>query len=217
MDKLTIVLADDHPVVHEGLRALLEAEPDFTVIGEANDGLEAIRLTAKLQPEVLLVDLGMPNLNGLEVTRQVRKRFPHVHVIVLSMHANEAYVLEALSNGASGYILKESSSTEVIKGIREVAAGRRFLSLSLSQRSIDAYLQKAKTGPRDPYDTLTAREREIVQMTAESQSSTEVGRRLFISPRTVEIHRQNAMRKLGLRNQGELIRYALKKGILPSS
>jgi DNA-binding NarL/FixJ family response regulator len=132
------------------------------------------------------------------------------------MHANEAYVVEALKSGASGYILKESSFNEVITGIREVHTGRRFLSSSFSQNTIDTYLERAKTGPVDPYDTLTAREREILQMTAESQSSAEVGRRLFISPRTVEIHRQNAMRKLGLRNQSELIRYSLKKGILPN-
>jgi DNA-binding NarL/FixJ family response regulator len=217
MDKITIVLADDHPIVHEGLRVLLEAEPDFTVIGEANDGLDAIRLIEKRQPHVLLVDLAMPNLGGLEVTRQVKKRFPQVQVIVLSMHANEAYVLEALSSGASGYILKGSSFSEVIRGIREVSAGERFLSLSLSQKTIDTYLEKAKAGPLDSYQTLTAREREILQMTAESQSSAQIGHRLFISPRTVEIHRQNAMRKLGLRNPSELIRYALKKGILPNT
>jgi DNA-binding NarL/FixJ family response regulator len=217
MGRVTIVLADDHPILHEGLRVLLEAEPDFTVIGKANDGLDAIRMIEKLQPNVLLVDLAMPNLSGSEVTRQVKKRFPHVQVIILSMHANEAYVLEALRSGASGYILKESSFSEVIKGIREVIAGRRFLSSSFSQQSIDIYTEKAKTRPLDPYDTLTVREREILQMTAESQNSSEVGRRLFISPRTVEIHRQNAMRKLGLRNQSELIRYALGKGILPNT
>lgn len=211
MDKVTIVLADDHPIFHEGLRVLLEAEPDFTVIGKANDGVETIRLIEKLQPAVLLVDLAMPNVNGLEVTRQVKKRFPQVQIIILSMHANEAYVVEALNSGASGYILKESSFNEVIKAIREVISGRHFLSSSFSQQTIDTYLERAKTGPLESYETLTAREREILQMTAESQSSAEVGRRLFISPRTVEIHRQNAMRKLGLRNQGELIRYALKK------
>jgi DNA-binding NarL/FixJ family response regulator len=216
MDKVTIVLADDHPIFHEGLRVLLEAEPDFTVIGKANDGLETIRLIEKLQPDVLLVDWAMPNVNGLEVTRQVRKRFPQVQIIILTMHANEAYVVEALNSGAAGYILKESSFNEVIKGIREVVSGRRFLSSSFSQQTIDTYLERAKTGPLESYETLTAREREILQMTAESQSSAEVGQRLFISPRTVEIHRQNAMRKLGLRNQGELIRYALKKGILPN-
>jgi len=216
MDRITILLADDHRIVHEGLRSLIEAEPDLAVIGEANDGLEAMRLTENLQPNVLLIDLAMPGLNGLEVTRQVRKKFPDIKIIVLSMHANEAYVVEALRSGAGGYIVKESSVTDVIKGIREVNAGRRFLSPLLSQQSIDDYLERAKTGPVDPYDTLTSREREILQMTAEGLSSTEVGRRLFISPRTVEIHRQNAMRKLHLRNQGEVIRYALKRGILPN-
>jgi DNA-binding NarL/FixJ family response regulator len=191
MDKITLVLADDHPIFHEGLRVLLEAEPDFTVIGKANDGLNTLRLIEKLQPDVLLVDMAMPNMNGLEVTRQIKKRFPQVQIVILSMHANEGYVVEALNSGASGYILKESSFNEVIKGIREVHGGRRFLSSSFSQQTIDTYLERAKTGPVDPYDTLTAREREM-QMTAESQSSAEVGRRLFISPRTVEIHRQNA-------------------------
>lgn len=217
MSSISIVLADDHPIVHEGMRALLAAASEFSVVGEADDGLAALRLVEKVQPDVLLVDLGMPNLNGLEVTRQVRKRFPRVQVIVLSMHANEAYVLEALRSGAAGYILKESSFSEVIQGIHEVTAGRRFLSPSLSQESIDAYLEKSKTGPWDPYETLTRREREILQMTAESQTSAEIGRRLFISPRTVEIHRQNAMRKLGLHTPGELVRYAIKKGILTES
>jgi len=209
---ISIVLADDHVVVSEGLRMLLDAEPGFSVVGVAKDGLEALRLVEKLLPRILLVDLAMPNLNGLEVARQVIKRHPQVSVIVLSMHANEAYVLEALRNGVSGYVLKDASFNEVIKGIREVAAGRRFLSAAFSQERIDNYLQKAV--PPDPYESLTSREREILQMTAESQSSASIGRRLYISPRTVEIHRQNAMRKLGLKSQSELIRYALKKGIL---
>ncbi len=217
MDKITIVLADDHTVVREGLGALLNAEPDFRVVGEANDGLEAVRLTERLQPSVLLVDLAMPGLVGLEVIRQVTKRFPEIHVIVLSMHATEDYVLEALRNGASGYILKESSVTEVVKGVRAVAAGRRFLSTSLPQPAIEICLERGKTGPLDLYETLTNREREVLQLAAEGHSSMEIGHRLFISPRTVEIHRQNAMRKLGLRNQGELIRYALKKGIISNN
>jgi len=217
MGKLTIVLADDHKVVRQGLGSLLEAEPDLSVIGEANDGLEAVRLTEHLQPDVLLVDLAMPGLGGLEVIRQVSKRFPQIRVIVLSMHATEAYVLEALRNGASGYILKESSVTEVVRGVREVAAGRRFLSSSLPQRAIEVSLDRAKTGPLDPYEMLTSREREVLQLVAEGHNSTEIGHRLFISPRTVEIHRQNMMRKLGLRNQAELIRYALAKGILANN
>ncbi len=217
MNKVNILLADDHPIVHEGLRALIEAEPDLAVIAEADNGLEAIRLTLSLRPNVVLVDLAMPGLSGLEVTRQVKQRFPNIRVIILSMHDNEGYVLEALRNGASGYVLKESSVKEVTKAIREVAAGRRFLSVSLSQHAIDGYLERAKTGPLDPYETLTTREREVFEMTAECNTSIEIGRRLFISPRTVEIHRQNVMRKLGLRNQGELIRYAVKKVIPPQS
>jgi DNA-binding NarL/FixJ family response regulator len=211
---ISIVLADDHVVVSEGLRMLLDGEPGFSVVGVAKDGLEALRLVEKLLPRILLVDLAMPNLNGLEVARQVIKRHPQVRVIVLSMHANEAYVLEAFRNGVSGYVLKDASFDEVIKSIREVAAGRRFLSAAFSRERIDSYLQKADSAALDPYESLTSREREILQMTAESQSSASIGRRLYISPRTVEIHRQNAMRKLGLKSQSELIRYALKKGIL---
>ena len=159
----------------------------------------------------------MPGLVGLEVIRQVSRRFPGIHVIVLSMHATEDYVLEALRNGAFGYIPKESSVTEVVKGVRAVAAGQRFLSTSLPRLSIEVSLERGKTGPQDVYNSLTSREREVLQLAAEGHSSIEIGRRLFISPRTVEIHRQNAMRKLSLRNQGDLVRYALKKGILPET
>lgn len=217
MNKITIVLADDHQVVREGLGALLKAEPDFSVVGEASDGLEAVRLAERLQPNVLLVDLAMPGLGGLEVIRQVSKRFPGIHIIVLSMHATQAYVIEALRNGAFGYILKESSVSEVVKGVREGAAGRRFLSASLPPATIEISHDRVHTDPPDPYEALTNREREVLQLVAEGHSSVEIGRRLFISPRTVEVHRQNTMRKLGVRNQAQLIRYALTKGILPSN
>lgn len=211
----TIVLVDDHPIVRQGLRALLEAEPGFRIAGEAGEGIEAAKLVERLQPDVLVLDLMIPGLNGLEVTRQVRQRSPRTRIVILSMHANEAYVLEALRNGATGYVLKGATATELVQAIREVSAGMRYLSPPLSERAIEAYVQKANTAPLDLYETLTSREREILQLTAEGYSATEIADRLSISSRTVETHRANLMRKLGLRTQTDLIRYALRRGILP--
>jgi DNA-binding NarL/FixJ family response regulator len=211
----TIVLADDHQIVRQGLRALLEAEPDLSIVGETGDGLEAVDLVERLQPDVLVVDLMMPGLNGLEVTRQVRKRSRQTYVVILSMHDNEAYVLEGLRNGAAGYVLKESNTTDLVQAIREVTAGRRFLSTPLSERAIEIYMQKAESTTLDLYETLTTREREILHLAAEGYSYKEIGARLTISPRTAETHRTNLMRKLGLSTQTDLIRYALQRGILP--
>ena len=210
----TIVLADDHKVVRQGLRAVLEANPSFRVVGEASEGLEATRLAERLRPDVLVLDLMMPGLSGLEVTRQVKKRSPKTHVIVLSMHRDESYVLEALKNGAAAYVLKDSSVEELVKAVIEAVAGRRYLSPPLSQSAIDAYVQQASVATGDRYDSLSSREREVLQLAAEGHTNAEIGKRLFISPRTVEIHRANMMQKLGLRNQTDLIRYALKRGIL---
>ena len=210
----TIVLADDHDVVRKGLRAVLEANPNCRVIGEAGNGLEATRLVERLRPTVLVLDLMMPGLNGLEVTRQVKKRSPKTHVVVLSMHRDESYVLEALKNGASAYVLKDSSVEELVKAVIEAVAGRRYLSPPLSQSAIDAYVQRASAATIDRYDSLSSREREVLQLAAEGHTNAEIGKRLFISPRTVEIHRANMIQKLALRNQTDLIRYALKRGIL---
>jgi two-component system response regulator NreC len=211
----SIFLADDHQVVRQGLRALLEAEPDFRLIGEAGDGLETAQLVENLEPDVLIIDLMMPNLNGLEVTRQVSQRSPRTHVVILSMHANEAYVLEALRNGAAGYVLKDSSAADLVKAVREVVAGRRYLSPPLSERAIEAYLHKAQAAELDPYETLTTREREVLHLAVEGYSNAEIAAHLSISPRTAETHRANMMRKLDLRTQTDLIRYALRRGILP--
>jgi two-component system, NarL family, response regulator NreC len=215
MSRTTLVLADDHPVVRQGLRALLEAEPGFHIVGEADDGVAAAQLAERLKPDVLLVDVMMPGLNGLEVTRQVRQRCPWTRVIVLSMHANEAYVLEALRHGAAGYVLKESSTAELVQAVRTVVAGRRHLSPPLSERAIEAYAQKAAPSPLDIYETLTTREREVLQMAAEGRRNSEIAARLAISPRTAETHRTHLMRKLGLHNQADLIRYALRRGLVP--
>jgi len=211
----TIVLADDHHVVRQGLRSLLEAEPDFSVVGETGDGLEAAQQVERLQPDALVLDLMMPGLNGLEVTRQVSRRSPRTCVVILSMYANEAYVLEALRAGAAAYVLKESTSAELVRAIREAIAGRRYLSPPLSERAIESYMQKAESAELDPYETLTAREREVLHLVAEGHTNAEIAGRLFISRRTVETHRTNLMRKLGLRTQTDLIRYALRRGILP--
>jgi DNA-binding NarL/FixJ family response regulator len=211
----TIVLADDHRVVRQGLRALLEAEPDFSVVGEAGDGLEALQLIEQLKPNVLVLDLMMPGLNGLEVTRQAGKYSSHTRIVILSMYANEAYVLEALGNGASAYVLKDSSSADLVLAVREAASGRRYLSPPLSDRAIEAYQEKAKASALDNYETLTTREREVLQLAAEGNTSSEIAARLGISPRTAETHRTHLMHKLGLHTQADLIRYALRRGIIP--
>lgn len=212
---VSILLADDHTILRQGLRALLSAEPDFNIVGEASDGLEAIKLAERLKPDVLVLDLMMPGLNGLEVTRQIRQRFPKTRVVILSMHAKEAYVLEALKNGANAYVLKDSQAMELVRAVREVISGRRYLSPPLSERAIEAYVQKTQANNLDVYDTLTGREREVLQLAAEGNSNAEIGAKLSISPRTVEIHRANMMRKLNLHSQTDLIRFALQRGILP--
>ena len=209
------MLADDHHIVRQGLRTLLEAEDEFAVIGEEADGLKVVDLVERLRPDVLLLDVMMPGLNGLEITRQIVQRGFKTRVVILSMHANETYVLEALRQGAAGYVLKDANPTEMVQAVREVSAGRRYLSRALSERAIDAYTQQAQDAPADPYETLTTREREILQVAAESSSIAEIAARLGISPRTVETHRENLMRKLGLQSQTDLIRYALRRGILP--
>ena len=215
MSRTTVVLADDHHIVRQGLRALLEAEGDFSVIGEEADGLKVVELVERLRPNVLLLDVMMPGLNGLEITRQIAKRAMQTRVVILSMHASETYVLEALRHGAAGYVLKDANPTELVQAVREVRAGRRYLSRGLSERAIDAYAEKAQAAPADVYDTLTTREREVLQLAAESSSTSEIAARLGISPRTVETHRENLMRKLGLQSQTDLIRYALRRGIVP--
>jgi DNA-binding NarL/FixJ family response regulator len=214
MLETTIVLAEDHPIVRQRLRALLEAEPDFRVIGEAGDGPQAVQLVERLRPQVLVLDRLMPGLSGLEVARQVRQRVPETRVIVLSMHANEAYVLEALRHGAAAYVLKEVSSAELVQAVRAVAAGRRYLSRSLSERALEAYARRAEA-TLDLYETLTTREREVLHLAAEGCSNSDIATRLSISPRTAETHRTNLMRKLGLHTQTDLIRYAMGRGIIP--
>ena len=212
---ITIVLADDHTLIRAGLRAVLDGNLECEVIGEAADGREAVALATRLQPNVLIVDLMLPGLSGLEVIRQVSKHVPHTKIIALSMHANESYVLAALRNGAAAYVLKDASSTEIIEAIQAVMAGHRYLSPPLSQYALESYIQKAKGTQLDPYETLTTREREVLHLAAQGESASAIATRLELSPRTIETHRTNLMRKLGLRTHTDLIRYALQRGIIP--
>ena len=212
---VTILLADDHPIVRQGMKHLLEAEPDVTVVGEAADGLQTVQLVEKLKPRVLIVDMMMPGLHGLEILRQVKKRSPATLSIVLSMQSADAYVVEALKSGALGYILKDTGPAELVMAVRQVIQGQRFLSPKLSERLINAYIETSNQTILDPYESLTDREREVLQMASEGLTTLEIARRLSISPRTAELHRAKMMSKLGLRNQTDLIRYAVKRGILP--
>jgi DNA-binding NarL/FixJ family response regulator len=214
LKRTTIVLADDHRIVRQGLRALLASEADFEVVGEADDGREALELVKRLNPDVLILDLMMPGLNGLEVARQMPRQAPGVRVVVLSMHDDEGFVLEALANGVAGYVLKDSNSSDLVHAVREVAAGRRYLSPPLSDRAIEAYQQRAKVGTMDKHETLTTREREVLQLSAEGHTNSEIAARLGISTRTAETHRSRVMHKLALHTQSDLIRYAIRRGII---
>ncbi len=210
---IRLVLADDHTVVREGLRALLEGEPDFEVVGQADNGDEAVRVVADLHPDVVVLDVMMGRRSGLDVTRELTERLPATRVLILSMHDNEAYVLEALRCGAAGYALKQAEAGELARAIREVAAGRRYLSPPLSERALETYTRRAG-GASDPYDSLTGREREVLKLVAEGHTNAAIGERLCISTRTVESHRAHAMKKLGLRTHVELAVYAVRRGII---
>lgn len=214
---ITILLADDHQIVRQGLRNLLESEPDFSVIGEASDGLEAVRTAEQLKPDVLITDMMMGGINGIEVTRQIATLSPGTRVVILSMYHTEGYVIESLRAGAKGYVLKESSSEDLVRAVRASAAGHRYLAPPLSEEAIDAYIQRANSANSlDSYDTLTTREREVLQLAAQNLTNAQIAERLFISRRTVEIHRANMMHKLGLRNSTQLVHYVLERGILQS-
>ena len=211
----TIILADDHQLLREALRLLLDTQPDFSVVAESGDGLEALRLVEQHQPDVLIVDMMMPGLSGLEVARRVKQRVPATRVIVLSMYDTESYVVESLHAGVAGYVLKKSSSQELVFAIRQALAGNLFLSPSLNERAIEAYMQRAQDSRADdPLTVLTSREREVFQLAAEGQSNPQIAERLTLSVRTVEMHRRNFMKKLGLTSQTELVKYAVRRGVV---
>jgi len=212
---ISILLADDHTILRQGLSALLEAEPDFHILGEASTGVETLQKVQALDPDILVLDLVLPDINGLEITRQVRHSHPRTRIVILSMHAKEAYVLEAFNNGASAYVLKGSDAHELIQAIHQARLGARYLSPPLSEQSLEAYIQLTRGQEFDPYETLTNRERQILHLAAGGRSNNEIARRLTISSRTVEVHRAKVMAKLDLHNQSELVRFAIQRGIIP--
>lgn len=216
-ETIRIVLAEDHEVMRKGLKALLEKVSRYVVVGEASDGLETLELVDRETPDVLVTDLLIPGLPGLEVIRRVAHRHPRVGIVVLSMHSGESHVLEALKNGARGYVPKGAPAAELLKAIDEAAGGRRYLSPPLAHDVIEGYLRggpPAGQAVPDSYAQLTNREREVLQLVAEGLKSAAVAERLGISARTVETHRANLTAKLGLRGQGELVRYAVTHGLV---
>ena len=211
---IRVVLVDDHDIVRQGLRSLLEQHADIRVVGDAADGPQALDLVERIRPDVLVVDMSLPGLSGLEVMRQVRQRLPMIRVVVLSMYSNVAHVAEALRSGAMAYVVKEEGIRELVTAVRAAAQGRHYLVPQLNQSTIDDYLQRSTGVQADPYDTLTKREREVLGLVAQGHTSAEIADRWVVSRRTVEAHRSNMMRKLHLKTQADVICFALRRGLL---
>jgi DNA-binding NarL/FixJ family response regulator len=215
MKKLRILLADDHTVMRTGLRVLLERQPNLEVVGEAENGRDAIQLAASLRPDVVVMDVGMPVLNGIEATKTIVTDDPNIAVVILSMHADESYVMRALKAGARGYLLKDSAPADLLGAIQAVTQNKSFFSPKVSRILAEDYVRVLKQkGAVDSYDLLTSREREILQLLAEGKANKEVAAALNISPYTVETHRSHILEKLNLHNPAELILYAVRKGII---
>jgi DNA-binding NarL/FixJ family response regulator len=215
MKKIGVLLADDHTLIRAGLRMVVEAQSDLSVVGEANNGREAVAMAAALKPDVVVMDIGMPSLNGIEAAREIRKTLPDTQIVMLSMHSDEGYVLRALKAGAKAYLLKDSAEADLAQAIRAAAAGKSFFSPAVGKVLLEDYMRKLqRTGAEDSYELLSPREREILQLVAEGKSSKEIATLLNLSVYTVETHRAHVMQKLNLRGIPELILYAVRKGII---
>ncbi|HJX35462.1 MAG TPA: response regulator transcription factor [Dehalococcoidales bacterium] len=212
MNKIKVLLVDDHAIMRDGIRALLSIHDDIKIVGEASEGQEAIEKTQDLSPDVVVMDVAMPDMDGIEATRRIRKQSPKVKVIVLTQYDNKEYVLSAIKAGAAGYVPKRALGSELVSAVRAVNRGESFLYPSAAAALIDDYRRQAKTA--DPYDQLTPREREILKLIAEGHSSREIADTLFISLKTVYGHRTKIMEKLGLRNRTDLFKFAVRKGLL---
>jgi two-component system response regulator NreC len=212
---LKILIADDHGIVRTGLRLLLEREGEIEVVGEAADGRELVRLATELKPDIAVVDIGMPLLNGIDAAAQVKREAPSVAIIILSMHADESYIARALNVGARGYLLKDTADDEIESAVRAVAAGKPYFSKQIAHTLLEDYVRLLRDrGVQDSYELLTDREREVLQLLAEGRSNKEVASVLNVSPYTVETHRNNLMQKLNLHNTADIVLYAVRKAII---
>jgi DNA-binding NarL/FixJ family response regulator len=215
MGMLRILVADDHGIVRRGMRALLESAAGIEIVGEAADGREALKLCELLHPDIAILDIAMPQLNGIEVTAQATRRNPALKVIILSMYADESYIVRALSAGAKSYLLKQATEDDLLPAVRAVSAGKSFFSPSISKMLLDDYLRHLRQrGLTDSWDLLTGREREVLQLLAEGNTNKEVASALSVSVSTIETHRNRIMEKLSLRNFAELVLYAVRKGVV---
>jgi DNA-binding NarL/FixJ family response regulator len=215
MSKLRIMLADDHTLVRQGLRKILEGRPDWEVVAEAGDGREAVRQAEEHKPDVAIIDVAMPLLNGIETTRQINKRSPATRILVLSMHSDEAYVNQILKAGATGYLLKDSADVDLLQAVAAVSKGKSFFSPAIAKVMLDDYVrQLADKGIIDRYESLSEREREIFQLIAEGKANKEIAVLLSISPSTVETHRARIMEKLDLHSAAEIVLYAVRRGVI---
>lgn len=213
---ITVFLADDHAVVRDGLRALLEAQPDMQVIGDAANGREAVLRVARLCPDVAILDIAMPELNGIEAAREIGLVCPTTQVIILSMHSTTEHIFQALQAGVRGYLLKESAGIEVVNAVRAVHTGQRYLSLKISDRIVDDYIRQRQAGQAtSPLALLSSREREVLQLVAEGKSSAEIAGVLSLSLKTVETYRSRLMHKLGISDLAGLVRFAIQHGLTP--
>ncbi len=215
MHAVRILVADDHAIIRRGLRALLAHNPEFEIVAEACDGLEAVEVAERVRPDVAVMDISMPNLDGLEATRRIFSTLPGTQIVLLTVHADESYLLGALKAGARGYVLKSSAESEIVEAVRAVSSGKAYFSPKVSRILADEYLRDLQAqNVGDPYDLLTSRERQILQLLAEGQSNKDIANLLDLSPTTVICHRQHIFQKLGFHNVADLILYAIRKGIV---